>query len=428
MSNNKEIKLVPPETVGLSSRRLERLDELVNQLIDSGDLPGVLTMVIRYGQVAHFNSQGLMDMELNKPLAKDSLFRMYSMTKPVTATAIMMLYEEGKLMLDDPVVKYIPSFANQEVITHQWPEGKSRYSPRGRVYTTPVERDMTIRDLLTHTAGLASPRLTPIIYIKELTDAIGGSLFLPPENGKACPQHSIREGVEKLGRIPLSFQPGSDWQYGHEFDVLGVLVEIISGKTLEEFFKQKIFEPLGMDDTSFTLTDEKLKRLTTEYTWDESWKLKVYEKPQNAIKLKEAKDTFSGLGDFGGILSTITDYSRFTRMLLNRGELDGVRLLSPKTLELMSANHTHDLFVHLRGYGWGYGFSLGLMNDPTRSLCISSAGLYGWSGASCTYFFIDPTEEMIGLAFSQVLGYGYKPGFRFHQQFEKAIYQAVIND
>jgi CubicO group peptidase (beta-lactamase class C family) len=428
MSNNTEIKVVPPETTGFSGKRLERIDELVHRFIDSGDLPGAVTLVMRRGQVVHHNAQGFMDIESKKPLAKDCLFRMYSMTKPVTATAIMMLYEEGKLMLDDAVAQYIPSFADQEVIVHRWPEGKARYSPRGRVYTTPAERDVTIRDLLTHTAGLASPRLTPIVLIKELTDAIGGSLFLPPEDGKASPRHSIREGVEKLGRLPLSFQPGTDWQYGHEFDVLGVLIEIISGKSLEQFFQERIFKPLGMKDTSFILPDGKLDRLTTEYTWDESWRLKIYEKPRDSVKVKGPKEVFSGLGDFGGILSTITDYSRLAQMLLNRGELDGIRLLSPKTVELMAADHTHNLFVNVRGYGWGYGFGLGVMNDLTRSICIGSAGMYGWSGAACTYFFIDPAEEMIALAFSQVLGYGYKPGFRFSQQFEKAIYQAIVNN
>ncbi len=428
MSSNTEIKVVSPETVGFSSRRLERINELISSLIDNGDLPGAITLVMRRGQVFHYDAQGFMDMESKKPLAKDCLFRMYSMTKPVTATAIMMLYEEGKLMLDDPVSKYIPSFINQEVIAHQWPEGKARYSPKGRVYTTPAERDVTIRDLLTHTAGLASPRLTPITLFNELSDAIRGSLFLPWDDGSASPQHSIRESVEKLGRIPLSFQPGTDWTYGHEFDVLGVLVEIISGKSLEEFFKERIFSPLGMKDTSFILPEEKIERLTTAYTWDDSWKLKVYEKPLDSIKVKGPKEVFSGLGDFGGILSTVADYLRFTRMLLNRGELDGARLLSPKSVELMISNHTHKLFVNARGYGYGYGFAMGVMNDLTRSICIGSAGMYGWGGAACTHFFIDPAEELIGLAFSHVFGYGYKPGFRFSQQFEKAVYQSLVND
>ena len=428
MSSNTEIKVVPPETVGFSSNRLERVNGLVSGLIDDGDLPGAVTLVLRHGQVVHYDARGFMDMESKKPMAKDCLFRMYSMTKPVTATAIMMLYEEDKLMLDDPVAKYIPAFADQEVITHQWPEGKARYSPKGRVYTAPVERDVTIRDLLTHTAGLASARLTPIILLKELSDAIKGSLFFPWDDGTSSPQHSIREGVEKLGRIPLSFQPGTDWQYGHEFDVLGVLVEIISGKSLEKFFRGRIFDPLGMEDSSFILPEEKFERLTTAYTWDDSWNLKVYEQPRDSIKVKGPKDVYSGLGDFGGILSTVADYLRFTRMLLNRGELDGVRLLSPKTVELMSSNHTRDLFVNARGYGYGYGFGMGVMNDLTRSICIGSAGMYGWGGAACTHFFIDPAEELIGLAFSQVFGHGYKPGFRFNQRFEKAIYQAVVND
>jgi CubicO group peptidase (beta-lactamase class C family) len=330
-------------------------------------------------------------------------------------------------MLDDPVSKFIPAFANQTVIVPGWPEGKARYSPRGRVFTAPVNRDVTIRDLLTHTAGLASPRLTPIVFIKELIGAIGGSLFLPLEEGKARPMRSTREEVDNLARIPLSFQPGTDWQYGHEYDVLGVIVEIISGQTLEDFFQQSILGPLGMTDTSFILSDEKLKRLCTEYTWDDSWNLRVYEKPENAIKLGAARNMYCGLGDFGGVLSTIADYSRFVRMLLQGGSYNGVQLLAPKTVDLMRSDHTRDLFVNARGYGWGYGFSLGVLNDNTRAICTSSAGLYSWGGASCTYFFIDPAEELIGMAFSQVLGYGYKPGFRFSQKFDRAIYQALID-
>ncbi len=275
MSSNTEIKVVSPETVGFSSKRLERISELVSERIDSGDLPGAITLVMRRGQVAHYDVQGFMDIEAKKPLAKDSIFRMYSMTKPVTATAIMMLYEEGKLMLDDPVSKFIPAFANQTVVVHQPPAGQALSWPPGRVYTSPVERDLTIRDLLTHTAGLASPRLTPIFFLKELADAIKGSLYFPRDDGSIRPEHTVRESMEKLARIPLSFQPGTDWNYGFEFGVLGVIVEIISGKSLEEFFQERIFKPLGMEDSSFRLPESKIERLTTEYRWDDSWKLTV---------------------------------------------------------------------------------------------------------------------------------------------------------
>jgi CubicO group peptidase (beta-lactamase class C family) len=428
MSNNAETKVVPPETAGFSAKRLERIDELVRGLIANGDLPGAVTLVMRHGQVVHYNAQGFMDIESKKSLAKDCLFRMYSMTKPVTATAIMMLYEEGKLMLDDAVSKFIPAFANQTVIVHQPPEGKALHWPPGRVYTTPIEREVTIRDLLTHTAGLASLRLTPAFFIKELSDAVKGSLAIPRDDGSVGPEKSVRETIEKLARIPLSFQPGTDWNYGFEFAALGVVIEIISGKSLEQFFQERIFKPLAMKDSSFILAESKIDRLVTEYTWDDSWKLKVKERPQDSIKLGTAKNVFSGMGEYGGILSTAADYLRFCRMLLNRGELDGVRLLGSKSVDLMAADHIHGLFVYPRGYGWGYGFGMSVRTDLTGSNCVGSVGAYGWSGMACTYFVIDPTEQLIGLVFSQVLGYGFKPGFCFHQQFEKAMYQAKVKD
>jgi len=428
MSSNSAIRLVSPESVGFSSKRLERINELVRTRIDSGDLPGAVTMVMRQGKVVHYNAQGFMDIESKKPLAKDSIFRMYSMTKPVTATAIMMLYEDGKLMLDDPVSKFIPAFANQTFIVQQPPAGQALTWPPGRIYTAPVERELTIRDLLTHTAGLASPRLTPIFFVKELSDAIKGSLYFPRADGSIGPELSVRETIEKLARIPLSFQPGTDWNYGFEFAALGLVVEIISGKSLEEFFSERIFKPLGMEDSSFRLSESKIERLTTEYRWDNSWNLQVNERPHNSIKLGEAKDVFSGMGQFGGILSTPADYLCFCRMLLNRGELNGVRLLSPKSVDLMSSDHIHGLYVYPRGYGWGYGFGMSVRTDLTRSTCVGSLGAYGWSGMACTYFVIDPVEELVGLAFTQVLGYGFKPGFCFHQQFEKAMYQAKIDD
>ena len=426
MSTQKGLIKAHPEEAGFSRERLNRINHVMRKYIDLGDIPGSVTLVMRKGKVVHYEALGLMDISSKKPMARDAIFRMYSMTKPITAVAVLMLYEEGRLMLDDQVSKCIPAFANPMVIVSQPPRGKARYWPPGRVYTEPASREITVRDLLTHTAGLASPRLTPIAFVGDLSGAIKGSLFFPHEDGTASPRISIRETVEKLARIPLSFHPGTCWQYGHEYDVLGVLVEIISGKSLEEFFQERILAPLNMKETSFLLPKEKVNRLVTAYTWDESWNLRVYDHPRDSIKVVGPKDVFSGLGDYGGVLSTASDYLRFAQMLLNRGELDGVRLLSPKTVDLMISNNTGDLFIYLRGYGWGYGFSLGVRTDLTESISIGSPGTYGWGGAACTQFFIDPKEDLIALAFSQVFGFGYKPGFCLDQEFEKAIYQAML--
>jgi len=425
MSTQKGL-ITAPEEAGFSRERLHRINHVMQNYIDRGDIPGNVTLVMRKGKIVHYEALGLMDISSKKPMTRDAIFRMYSMTKPITAVAVLMLYEEGRLMLDDQVSKYIPAFANPVVIVSQPPRGKARYWPPGRIYTEPASREITVRDLLTHTAGLASPRLTPIAFVGDLSGAIKGSLFFPHEDGTASPRTSIRETVEKLARIPLSFHPGTCWQYGHEYDVLGVLVEIVSGKSLEEFFQERILAPLNMKETSFLLPKEKVNRLVTAYTWDESWHLRVYDHPRDSIKVVGPKDVFSGLGDYGGIVSTASDYLRFAQMLLNRGELDGVRLLSPKTVDLMTSNNTGDLFIYIRGYGWGYGFSLGVRTDLTESMSIGSPGTYGWGGAACTQFFIDPKEDLIALALSQVFGFGYKPGFCLDQEFEKAIYQALL--
>ena len=424
------IKKNPTASVDLefsySSDRLSRINRIMQKYINRGDIPGSVTLVTRKDQVIYHEALGFMDIASKKPMSEDCIFRMYSMTKPVTAVSVLMLYEEGSLMLDDPISKYIPAFANPTVIVAQPPKGKARYWPPGRIYTQPARREVTIRDLLTHTAGLASPRLTPIAFVGDLSNAIKGSFFFPHENGTARPRISIRETVDKLARIPLSFQPGTCWQYGHEYDVLGVIIETISGKSLEEFFQERVFAPLNMKETSFLLPKEKANRLVTAYTWDESWNLRVYEHPRDSIKVVGPKDVFSGLGDYGGILSTASDYMRFARMLLNRGKFDGVHLLSPKTVDLMTSNHTGDLFIYARGYGWGYGLSLGVRTDLTESASIGSVGTYGWSGAACTQFFVDPKEELIAITLSQVFGFGFKPGFSLDQEFEKAVYQALL--
>jgi CubicO group peptidase (beta-lactamase class C family) len=421
-----EPSMASPEEVGFSTDRLSRINQLMQRHIDQGEIPGSVTLVMRRGKVVNYEALGLMDISSKKPMTKDAIFRMYSMTKPFTAIAVLMLYEEGRLMLDDQVSKYLPAFASPTVMVSQPPKGKARYSPQGRVYTEPAKREITVRDLLTHTAGLASPRLTPIAFVRELSDAIKGSLFFPHEDGKASPRMSIRETVERLARIPLSFHPGTDWQYGHEYDVLGVLVEIISGKPLEAFFQERIFTPLNMKETSFLLPQQKVDRLGTLYAWDESWNLRLYERPTDSIKVTGPKDVFSGLGDYGGVLSTAYDYLRFAKMLHNRGELDGVRLISPKTIDLMTTNHTGDLFIYPRGYGWGYGFGVGVRTDLTESVSIGSTGSYGWGGAACTMFLVDPKEDLIALVLTQVLDYGFKPGFRLQEEFEKAVYQALL--
>lgn len=426
MSTTEIFPVVKPEEVGLSSERLGKIPRRMQNYLEHEEIPGAVALIARHGKIAYYENWGMKDTETKAPLAKDDIFRMYSMTKPITAVAILLLYEEGKLLLSDPVSNYIPAFANQSVLSDEPPRDGSVSWPPGWVFTVKATRNVTIRDLLTHTAGLASPRLTPIGRLAQLSQAIRGSLFLPLEDGSAKPLRTIKEAVENLAKVPLSFQPGSSWTYGHEFDVLGYLVEVISGKSLDAFFRERIFTPLGMKDSSFYLSQDKLERFTSCYCWDEDWKIKAYEKPQTSAKVTGPKTTFSGLGDFGGVLSTVGDYARFSQMLLNGGKLGDTRILSRKTVELMSTNHTGELYVYNRGPGWGYGFGVGVLTHLASTRAIGSVGMYAWGGAACTHFFVDPKEDLIGLIFSQVFGWGMKQGFNFRKNFDRDVYQALI--
>lgn len=240
---------------------------------------------------------------------------------------------------------------------------------------------------------------------------------------------TMRERVERLAKLPLSFHPGTAWEYGFSNSVAGVLVEVISGKTLDEFFRERIFEPLGMDDTSFYLPEEKLSRFTTNYALqieEGGWKMVVADVPETSLKVKGPKIVFGGGGEMGGVLSTVTDYARFAQMLLNNGELDGTRLLSRKTVELMTTNHTGDLYVWLRGFGCGWGLGVSVRTEMTGRTSIGSIGEYGWGGAACTQYFADPKEDMFALMFSQVMNTGMKPDFTLREDFNRLVYQALI--
>jgi CubicO group peptidase (beta-lactamase class C family) len=425
MSLIEGISIVKPEDIGFSSQRLARICLAMQEYIDRQEAPGIVTIVARHGKVAHFEAQGMMDIEKRIPMARDSIFRMYSMTKPITSLAVLMLYEEGHFQLEDPISNFIPAFKNPLVITLKPPFGMRHWRPRGYVYTEPADREITIRDLLTHSAGLASPRRTPAALYNQLANALQGTIYLPLQDGTVRPKRTIAEMVERLANIPLSFHPGTSWEYGREFDVLGVLVETISGKTLDEFFKEKIFEPIGMHDTSFYLPEVKVDRFTTSYTWDEEWKIRVFDTPATSEKVKGPKTVFSGMGDFGGVLSTAPDYARFIQVLLNCGILNGVRLLSRKTVDLMTSNHTGSLCIYLRGSGWGYGLGVGVHTSLIENPTVGSVGSYGWGGAACTYFFVDPKEDLFGVALNQVYGYGFKPNFVFGPVFEELVYQAL---
>ena len=372
-----------PESVGMSSERLERIAPVLNRYVDEGQLTGVVSMIARKGEIVHFEEYGVLDAESGKPLQKDSIFRIYSMTKPITTLAVMMLYEEGKLQLTDPVERYLPAFTNVRV------------AGPGGALVAPL-RPMTVQMLMTHTSGLTYGVFGDTLVDRQYRDA---GVMTSPDNTTF---------IERLGTIPLQFQPGTRFHYSVSTDVLGALVEAVSGQTLGEFFQQRIFDPLQMEDTFFQVPAEKLERFGTNHTYNpESKILEVSDRVADSNFVN--RRTFESGG--GGLLSTTEDYMRFSQMLINGGELEGERIIGRKTLDYMTQNHLGGIFGttgqhspdELPGMARGTGFGLGfaVIEDPTAVGGNSSAGEYYWGGAAGTIFWVDPVEELVGIVMIQ---------------------------
>jgi CubicO group peptidase (beta-lactamase class C family) len=395
---------ITPEQVGLSSTRLGRIGSVMQAYVEQGKYAGIVTMIARRGQIAHFECFGMMDVEAGAPMQSDTIFRIYSMTKPITSVAVMMLYEEGQFQLNDPVSKFIPEFQNTKVFVNRTELGLELADP---------EREMTIRDLLTHTSGLSygSDQDSPVDALyREATQKVGGDLTL--------------EGmVRELVKLPLAYQPGSAWRYSVSTDVLGYVVEVVSGLSFDAFLEQRIFEPLGMVDTGFHVPEEKITRFVTVYGPAEGGGLKVIDTPATSEYAKPP----SYLSGGGGLVSTATDYMRFAQMLLNRGELDGTHLLGRKTIELMTTNHLPSTLLPfavgtdpVNGYGFGLGWKV--LMDVTQAKILGSEGTYGWGGAASTEFWVDPEEELVGLIMVQFMPY-----YPLVEEFQVLAYQAIID-
>ena len=412
-----------PEEVGLSSARLARIRPALQKFIDQQRVPNFVTLVARHGKVAHFDTQGYTDFDSKKPVSKDTIFRMYSNTKPITGLATMILYEEGLLNLDDQVSKYIPAFKNPRVHASNTTEG-AVVNPISMIATVPARRGITIRDCLRNTTGLAMPQQTPISLMREFKDVmveLGWYPDSPPSKA------SFRERVEAQAKLPLSFQPGTEFEYHVGYPVIGVIIETIVGRTLEEYYQERIFNPLGMKDTSFYLPKSKLNRFPPCYQpklEGREWKLAIVDRPETSEKVKGPKKYFGAGGDMGGILSTVGDYARFGQMLLNGGELDGVRILSRKTVELMTSSHTGNIFIPMLGHGFGFGMGVGVHTGGRWAPRIRSVGAYGWGGAAGTNFFADPKEGVLALCFTQVIGQ--LTMLDFQEEFERLVYQALL--
>ncbi|MHB8095582.1 MAG: serine hydrolase domain-containing protein [Candidatus Aminicenantales bacterium] len=372
-----ELPTAKPETVGLSSERLERIGAAVQRSIDDRKIAGAVTLVMRRGQVAWFKAQGMMDREAGKQMRTDAIFRICSMTKPLTSLAAMMLYEEGRFLLGDPISRYLPEFKNPQVLVKP---------ASGPAYTIPATREITVRDLFRHTAGMTYPWSANLGPIYTEANVAHGLL---PYDG------TIEDSVKRLAALPLLFNPGERWEYGLNTDVLGRLVEVVSGKTLDDFMRTRIFEPLGMKDTYFFPPDDKLGRLATVYTCFPKEGLKRF--PE--IPITEGAFTFSPdyptrgpkklYSGGGGLVSTAEDYARFCRMMLDGGKAGNARLIGRKALELMT---TDALGTMSSDRGFGLGFGVEGVKQPLPEL--GSAGQYYWSGFFYTRFVIDPKEQM----------------------------------
>ncbi len=396
-----------PESVGLSSERLERISTVVQRDIDDKRIAGAVTLVVRRGHIAWFKAQGMMDREAAKPMPTDAMFRICSMTKPITSVAVMMLYEEGKFLLDDPVSKYLPEFKNSKVLVKP---------ATGEPYTIPATKEITIRDLLRHTSGITYQWNGDLGPLYEKANVASGLLQY---------DGTIGDSVKNLAALPLLFNPGDRFEYSLGVDVLGRLVEVVSGKPLDEFFRARIFEPLGMNDTYFYPPDNKAARLATAYTYYADKGLNRF--PDTPIRegsfvysadypTRGPKKLFSG---GAGLVSTAMDYARFCQMMLDEGKVGNTRLLSRKTIELM----THDQLGKIGpDEGFGLGFGIEGVKGPLSEL--GSPGSYAWGGFFYTAFSIDPKEQMIVVFMAQLHPTG---DLTLDRQVHELAYQA-IND
>ena len=402
-----EVPVVKPETVGLSPERLERIAGTVQRSIDEKRIAGAVTLVARRGHVAWFKAQGMADREAGKPMRPDTMFRICSMTKPITSAAVMMLYEEGHFLLDDPVSKYLPEFKNPKVLVKP---------ASGAPYTIPATHEITIRDLLRHTSGITyhwNEDLGPMY--KDANVASG----LLPYDG------TIEDSTKRLAGLPLLFNPGEKFEYSLGVDVLGRLVEVLSGKPLDEFFRTRIFEPLGMKDTYFYPPDGKLERLATAYTYYDEKGLNRF--PDTPITegaftysadypARGPKKLFSG---GAGLVSTATDYARFCQMMLDGGKVGNTRLLSRKSVELMTQDQLGKVNPD---FGFGLGFGVDGVKVPLEEL--GSPGEYNWGGFFYTAFSIDPKEQMIVIFMGQLHPSG---DLTLNHQTHELAYQAIID-
>jgi CubicO group peptidase (beta-lactamase class C family) len=379
--------LVKPETVGFSSERLENLHNLIQDEIDKKHLAGAVTLLARHGKIVDYRTYGVRDLNTKAPMTKDTIFRDYSMTKPVTGVAMMILYEEGKWQPNDPIAKYIPEFKDLKVF--------SGVDKDGKMVLVDPDHPPTMRELMSHTAGFSYGNGNTVV------DAMYKQLD---------PQHSanLQEMIDKLAKIPLNYQPGKAWKYSLSMDIEGYIVEKLTGQTLPDFMRDHIFVPLGMKDAGFFVPQDKRSRFATNYR-DHDGQLVVTKagSPPTDYATQPAQPSGGG-----GLVSTIEDYYRFAQMMGNGGELDGKRILAPATVKLMTSNHlpanllTGEFGIgqHIMRPGFGYGFNCAVIFDPPTAGLPDGKGTFFWDGAAGTWFWVDPTNDIVFVGMIQRMG------------------------
>ena len=383
-----------PESVGMSGKRLERLDATTHQWVDDRLIAGVVTLVARHGKVVHLDAYGMADIEDREPMRDDHYFRLFSMTKPVTSVALLMLYEEGKFRLDDPLARYLPEYENVMVYAGT--------DDNGEPILEAPDRAPTVHDVFRHTAGFSYGQAP-----EPIQEHFTPSFMSEP---------SLERLSERLGQAPLIYQPGTQWVYSLSHDVQARLVEVLSGQSFEAFTRERIFEPLDMDETVFGIPASLVDRFPNTYSPDQSGTLVASDTPE---------DTSYDFPPFGGVSlsSTIMDYALFAQMLVNSGELNGIRLLSPVTVDLMATDHLPDGVTRGNG-GEGYGLGVRVVNDPAQAGNLTSVGTFGWSGAAGTHFFVDREKDLIAVFMIQ--SQGGTPGLSMSSLFETLVYQSIV--
>ena len=396
-----------PEEVGFSSDRLGRVTEMLRANIAAGEIPGAVLLIARHGKIAYFESLGTLDPKAKTPMRSDAIYRIYSMSKPITTVAAMILFEEGKLNLNEPVGKYIPVLGKMQVATDNKPDPEA--DPQ-KLVLVPADHPISIQDLMRHTSGLTYGFFGDTPVKKLYAEAKLGNVT-----------ETNAEFVERIAKLPLSYQPGTTWDYSHSTDVLGRVIEVIAGKSLYEFERERILDPLGMKDTSFYVTDESRQpRIAEPFENDR--------KIGNGTTVGDPRVGGAWESGGGGMVSTATDYARFLQMLLNGGTIDGQQILGPKTVAYMTADHLGNAVVpgpyYLPGPGYGFGLGFAVRRDLGVSPVNGSPGDYNWGGAGGTAFWVDPKERMFVVFMMQ----SPSQRMRYRPLLRDMIYAAIFDE